>query len=116
MLNVLFSIALFFNIGPKAHILKSFCEQDVSYIEQHIGNNVIIQIDNQSMLWGKRRAIDWFDDLSKDPRIINTKIEKIKDNPQFTYTIFFKFTEQGTVYTSLIYLEVYKGRILRIVG
>ena len=48
MSSVLFAIALFLNIGPKAHILKTFCEQDVRYIKQHVGNNVILQIDNQS--------------------------------------------------------------------
>lgn len=116
MSNVLFAIALFFNIGPKAHILKTFCEQDTKYIKQHIGNNVILQVENQYVLFGKRRSIEWFERLAKDPRIINTKIEKLKNNNQFTYTVYFNFTEQGVVYTHLIYIEVYKGRILRIVG
>jgi len=116
MSSVLFAIALFLNIGPKSHILKTFCEQDVRYIKQHVGNNVILQIDNQSVLFGKRRTIDWFEGLAKDPRIIDTQIEKLKNNKQFTYAVYFKFTEKGTVYTHLIYLEVYKGRILRIVG
>tara|TARA_B100000287_G_scaffold49107_1_gene43526 strand:+ start:571 stop:921 length:351 start_codon:yes stop_codon:yes gene_type:complete len=116
MSSVLFAIALFLNIGPKAHILKTFCEQDVRYIKQHIGNNVVLRVENQSVLFGKKRSIEWFERLAKDPRIIDTKIEKLKNNDQFTYVVYFKFTEQGTVFTHLIYIEVYKGRILRIVG
>ena len=116
MSRVLVAIALILNIVTTAPILKTFCEQDVRYITQHIGNNVVLRIENQSVLFGKKRSIEWFETLAKDPRIIDTKIEKLKNNDQFNYVVYFKFTEQGTVFTHLIYIEVYKGRILRIVG
>jgi|TARA_R110002012_G_scaffold301929_1_gene502574 hypothetical protein len=115
MLKVFVAISLFLNIGTKNHIHNTFCEQNAVHIKSHIGNNVIFQLQNQNILFGTRRSIEWFDALAKDPRIINTRVKKLKKH-EFTYSVEFKFKDQGQVFTQVIFIEVYKGRILRVLG
>ena len=115
MLKVFVAISLFLNIGTKNHIHNTFCEQNAVHIKPHIGNNVIFQVQGQNVLFGKRRSIEWFNALAKDPRSINTKVTKLKKH-EFTYSVEFKFKNQGVTFTNVIFIEVYKGRILRVLG
>ena len=107
MLKVFVAISLFLNIGTKNHIHNTFCEQNAVHIKSHIGNNVIFQLQNQNILFGTRRSIEWFDALAKDPRIINTRVKKLKKH-EFTYSVEFKFKDQGQYLHKLYLLKFIK--------
>ena len=129
MNGIIFSIAMFFNIGIQANLCKTFCMQDAKYIEHRIGQRMIATANNDELhlVLDNREAIKFFNRLSKNKTLVSFQVHKIKKSKygipitepglgKYTHYIDLETWHGDKIVPVRVFVKTYKGNIIKLNG
>lgn len=105
---------MFLNIGLGTHTEKVFLKKNARYVEKHIGQTMVVEVSGQRMVLNHNQALLWFQYISEDPAIISVDARRIRKKDIYTHCLVFHFISNGERQRLMMFLEVYKGHIVRI--